>query len=118
MIPTKCIAVLTKHKDEVWSVKFSPSGKKLASMGKDNIIFLWSFMQTLDNSKLQKSCQYKYKIKCTHEIRGHSKQINSINWTNTDDRWLISASHDQTAKIWDSKSGRMVMELTKHQEAV
>ena len=48
MIPTKCIAVLSKHKDEVWCVKFSMSGKKLASIGKDNIIYLWSLQQIYD----------------------------------------------------------------------
>lgn len=42
MLPTKCIAVLRKHKDEVWNVKFSSSGNKLASVSKDNIIYLWN----------------------------------------------------------------------------
>lgn len=41
MIPTKCIAVLNKHKDEVWQVKFSSSGKKMASIGKDNMVCIW-----------------------------------------------------------------------------
>ena len=45
LIPTKCIGVINKHKDEVWQVKFSSSGKKIASMGKDNVVCLWSFLQ-------------------------------------------------------------------------
>jgi len=36
------IAILKKHRDEVWIAKFSNSGKKLATVGKDNIIYLWS----------------------------------------------------------------------------
>jgi WD40 repeat protein len=43
MIPSKCIGVLKgRHKDEVWIVKFSPSGNRLASVGKDNMVYLWS----------------------------------------------------------------------------
>jgi WD40 repeat protein len=34
---------LQKHKDEVWIAKFSNNGKKLATVGKDNIVYLWSF---------------------------------------------------------------------------
>jgi WD40 repeat protein len=43
MIPSKCIGVLKgRHKDEIWNVKFSPSGNRLASVGKDNMVYLWS----------------------------------------------------------------------------
>lgn len=42
MIPTKCLAILQKHKDEVWQVKFSPGGTRFASIGKDNILYVWS----------------------------------------------------------------------------
>jgi WD40 repeat protein len=101
MLPTKCIAVLKKHKDEVWTVQFSPSGKRLASQGKDNLVYLWSFTPLNDprfsNSKsyatenekngknpgLKGSTNplfssgsyrqpYQYRIKCTHEIKAHS----------------------------------------------
>jgi WD40 repeat protein len=34
--------VLKKHRDEVWQVKFAPSGTRFASVGKDNVIFLWT----------------------------------------------------------------------------
>lgn len=52
MIPTKCLAILQKHKDEVWQVKFSPNGTRFATIGKDNIIFLWSITKT-GGSKFQ-----------------------------------------------------------------
>lgn len=41
-VPSRCIAVLKKHRDEVWMVKWAPSGNRFATVGKDNVIFLWS----------------------------------------------------------------------------
>ncbi len=42
-----------------------------------------------------------------------------MNWTNTDDRWFVTSSADLTAKIWDSKSGKLVCELSgKHSESL
>lgn len=37
---------------------------------------------------------FHYRIKCTHEIKAHAKTINSLSWTNTDDRWFVTASND------------------------
>ena len=127
MLPTKCIGILTKHRDEVWQVKFSPSGTKIATIGKDNFIYIWSISKQTSNipsgttfkpSNSGINNKNKYRIKCTHEIKGHSKQINSINWS-SDDKWIVTASHDQTAKVWDAqRSGKLVVEITRHQEAV
>lgn len=113
MIPSKCIAVLKgRHKDEVWNVKFSPSGNRLASVGKDHFVYIWSFQKipivqsSQFTSQMNSQSQLcKYKIKCTHEIHGHSKNILALNWTNTDDRWVITAGSEGIAKVWDSKSG-------------
>jgi hypothetical protein len=34
-----------------------------------------------------------------------SKGIQSLNWSNTDDRWVITAGLDASAKVWDAKTG-------------
>lgn len=83
MLPTKCIGVLTKHKDEVWCIQFSQSGKRMASMGKDNIVYLWTFIKQYEftnrlsnggcSSNGYNECPYRYRIKCTHEIKAHGK---------------------------------------------
>ena len=57
MLPTKCnnllpfitpqhieIASLTLHKDEVWLVKFSASGNRLATAGKDSVLMVWNLL--------------------------------------------------------------------------
>lgn len=101
------MATLTRHKDEVWNVRFSPSGNRLAAVGKDNLLTLW-LLTKISN---------KYKIKCTHEIKCH-KNVLALNWTNTDDRWVITAGSDNCARIWDSKTGRLVLVLEKHKDTI
>ena len=108
MIPTKCIAVMKKHKDEVWNVKFSSTGNRLASVGKDQLLYIWSITKVNN----------EFKIRCTHEIKGHTKNILALNWTNTDDRWVITAGTESVAKVWDSKTGALVMELKGHKDAI
>jgi WD repeat-containing protein 26 len=39
--PSATIKVLTGHKDEVWDIKFSHDGTKLASSSKDSSVIIW-----------------------------------------------------------------------------
>jgi WD40 repeat protein len=42
----------------------------------------------------------------------------ALNWSNTDDRWLISAGSDKVAHIWDSRTSRPVCELAAHTDNI
>src|ERR1700686_1300716 len=39
--PSATIKVLSGHQDEVWDIKFSHDGTKLASSSKDNSVIIW-----------------------------------------------------------------------------
>ncbi len=119
MIPSKFLGTLHKHKDEVWQVKFSPCGTRLASIGKDNLIFIWSISKPVTCKSLTK----RYRFKCTLEIRGHTKIISSLNWSFTpspDEQqktggapsWLVTSSHDGSVRVWDAaRTGRNLLEI-------
>jgi WD40 repeat protein len=45
--------------------------------------------------------------------------MNSLCWSNLDDTWLLTSSLDKSAKIWDSKTGKLVCELAgRHTESL
>jgi WD repeat-containing protein 26 len=104
----------------VWQIKFSPNGTRFATFGKDNIIYIWQITKTSRGQSSQSGIlsqkqSGKYKIKCSHEIKGHTKIITSLNWSYTQDdkaAWLVTTSHDSSIKVWDSaKGGRLVVEI-------
>lgn len=50
-------------------------------------------------------------------LEGHSETIYSVAFS-TDGRFVATSSGDNTAKIWDSKSGKAILTLSGHSERV
>ncbi len=44
-IPSVCIKTLALHTDEVWGVHFSPDGRFLASVSRDNVVIIWTIQK-------------------------------------------------------------------------
>jgi WD40 repeat protein len=99
-LPSKCIATLSRHKDQVWIVKFSSTGEKIASLCKDGSICIWSLALT---STIE--------LKCLLEIITKFSLILCINWTNTSDDFLVAAGKDKLVEIWSAKTGANVLSL-------
>ena len=57
-IPTETHQILEQHTDEVWHVKFSHSGKLLASSSKDTTVIIWEVKSTQVNFTLVHSFIY------------------------------------------------------------
>ena len=107
VIPTKCIATFSRHKDQVWIVKFSKTGEKLASLCKDGSICIWglSYLTT-------------FELRCLLEISTKFIQVVCINWTNTSDDFLVTAGKDKFASIWSIKTGQNILQLDKHTDSI
>jgi len=92
------IMLLTGHKAEIFTVKFSPSGRALASGSFDKEIFLWNVAEDCGN----------YNV-----LRGHSGAVLELHWSG-DGHHIISASADKTLHVWDAETGHRVKKLREH----
>lgn len=92
------IMLLAGHKAEVFTCKFSPNGKTLASGSFDKEIFLWNVQGDIGN----------YLV-----LRGHSGAVLELHWSG-DGTQIISCSVDKTLHVWDAETGRRVKKLREH----
>ena len=53
----------------------------------------------------------------TITLTGHSDEVMSAFYS-PDGQRIITASHDQTIKIWDTKTGKEILTLVGHDNAV
>ncbi len=83
------------HRDSVYSVAVSPSGRWLASASYDKTIKLWD-LQAEDDQEVV--------VDAAHELRGHNGAVMAIEFS-PDSNWLLSASADATVKVWDVQRG-------------
>ena len=85
------------HSDWVWSVAWSPDGKRIASASGDETAQVWDATNG------------------DHLIRytGHSDSVYSVSWSPGGGR-IASASYDKTVQIWDPTFGDHFYTYTGH----
>ena len=85
----------------VASANFSPDGKRLVTGFWDNSARVWDLEPGRPGLKLGgKSADGK-------ESEGHSAFVNSACFS-PDGKWILTASDDRTAKLWDADTGRLI----------
>lgn len=86
--PLRTSTLLEEHSDEVWHVRFSPDGRRLASASKDKTAIIYD---TASFSVL-------------HRLSDHSKEVVALAWS-PDSTKLITCSKDARARVWDTETG-------------
>lgn len=102
-LPHETIATLALHTDEVWFVRFSHRGDRLATCSKDGRCILWSTATRLPLLTLH----------------GHSAEVELCDWSPNDALLLTCGGRlDKRVHLWDTQSGVALQRLGGHDQAV
>lgn len=107
VLPTRQVAVLEAHRDEVWHVQFSHDGTKLASASKDGSACVWHLERD--------ACPPRAVL--AHRLEGHVLPLSYVSWS-PDDRWLVTAANDGRVKLWRAEDGECVRTMQDQTEQV
>src|SRR5438105_565359 len=92
-------ATLTGHTDSVWSVAFSPDGKRIVSGGRDQTVKVWDAQTGTE----------------TLSLKGHTDWVNSVAFS-PDGKRIASGSggglnKTGEVKVWDAQTGKLERSL-------
>ncbi|KAI9506866.1 WD40-repeat-containing domain protein [Coemansia spiralis] len=109
------LASLNRHTAPVNVVRFAPCSSKLASAGDDGVIIIWRQTEGGDQPPANLDDQFAEPEtwRPLALLRGSLADICDLAWS-PDGRFLVSASVDNTARIWDASEARCVQVLADH----
>ncbi len=95
--------LLSGHKGEIYTGKFSREGFLYATAGHDRSIMLWE--------TFEENCRN------ITTLQGHSNAILDLQWS-VDDSRLFTCSADKTVCIWDVYAAKRIKKLKAHDSFV
>ncbi|CAN0897444.1 WD repeat-containing protein 26 homolog [Linum grandiflorum] len=90
-IPSRTLQILEAHSDEVWFLKFSHTGKYLASSSNDRSAIIWEVGAS-------------GKLSIMHRLSGHQRSVSSVSWS-CDDRKILTCGVEEAVRCWDVSTG-------------
>jgi Prp8 binding protein len=94
--------LLTGHSDQIFTVRFNPTGDVLASGSHDKNIFLWRTYGECENHMV---------------LSGHKNAVLETHWL-ADGETLVSCSADKSVRAWDALTGEETAKLSEHKAIV
>ncbi len=101
------------HTGPVYAAAFSPDGASVVSGGYDNRLLIWkpAEVQPFDYASAVSGGEIappKYRA-----LEGHTAPIRSVAFA-PNGKMVLSAGHDNTVKLWDFATGKLVKSLRGH----
>lgn len=115
---TKPVAELRKHKKTVRSVAYSPDGNLIATGSEDNTALVWQQVggqwqstALIDPSIAESSSGIQASGFAKPEPQSHKGFVQTATFSH-DGKFIVTASRDNTAKIWNVGTWTLVQTLT------
>ncbi|TYZ61170.1 hypothetical protein PybrP1_012386 [[Pythium] brassicae (nom. inval.)] len=109
-------AALLAHAKPVSSLQFSRSGEFVASAGADRVVKIWATSALLASAAEASSAASGKLAAPRTALFGHEEGVNAASWS-PDGRYLVSASDDRTARVWDVECGQTLSTLGRARSA-
>jgi len=93
--------LLLHHDAQVWSVTYSPDGKRIATASQDKTAKIWDAVTG----------------QLLMTLMGHTDSVNGIVYS-PDGKRIATTSDDHTAKVWDASTGKLLLTLSGHTDWV
>ena len=97
----KQLCRLDNHQSCVNCVRWSNSGRYLASAGDDKVIMIWQFAG--QGGVAFGGVTNAESWRCCNSLRGHSGDILDLNWS-PNDSYLATCSVDNTIRVWNAEN--------------
>ncbi|EFX01031.1 WD domain containing protein [Grosmannia clavigera kw1407] len=99
--PSQVMCELHDGAGDVWQVRFSHDGKRLASCGAGHYVIIWEVPT----------------FKVLLKLDGHVTGVGDISWS-PNDTMLVSCGRDNQARIWDTRTGLLLRLFERFDEPV
>ncbi|KAK3327676.1 WD domain-containing protein [Cercophora scortea] len=100
--PSEVLMELDQHTGEVWQIRFSHDGTRMASCGMDQTVLIWRVPT----------------FEVIHTLEAHQDgEVCNITWS-PDDSMIITCGRDRYAKIWNTETGACIKTLERFWEPV
>lgn len=110
------------HTDQVDSLQFCNKGYRFVSGSKDGFAIIWSYscrewhpirldMRTQLNEGTENTTQQE----SADDNAGRNVKVSMIGWT-SDDTYVITSLSDNSIKVWNSYTGKLIHVLKEHTE--
>lgn len=112
-----CAAELAGHVHAVNVVRFSPNFECLASAGDDGKAIIWYANRDLTSANWSWSDIKSHKELSSTALSGHGGDVTDVAWS-PDGTRIVTASIDNSAIIWDVRTGKSIQILRDHNHYV
>jgi hypothetical protein len=110
LLKRRLLSPSNQSRKAILSVAFSPDGLMIGNCSGTNV-YLWKITPV----KLEKDVFFPDKPSLT--LKGHSSTVHQIRFS-PNGKFVASASSDNTVRLWDTKSGKLVSTFYGHKDPV